>query len=57
MKIQVDKYEKINKWSEEKWDDPSFAKEFRKYVMMKVVQKGVSHRVEKDWHNIKQNVR
>jgi len=57
MKIQVDKYEKINKWSEEKRDVPSFAKEFRKYIMRKVVQKGVSHRVEKDWLSVKQNVR
>jgi len=56
MKIQDDKYEKRNKWSEEKWGDPSSAEEYREDIMRKLVQKRVSHQVEKDWHNIEQNV-
>jgi hypothetical protein len=39
MNIKDDKYEKINKWSEEKWNDPSFAKKYRKDIMRKIVQK------------------
>jgi len=56
MKIQDDNCEKRNKWNEEKWDEPSFAKEYRKDITRKIVWKGVSHQVEKDLHNIKQNV-
>jgi hypothetical protein len=56
IKIQDDKYEKRNKCSEEKRDDPSFAEEYRKDITRKMIQKAVSHQVEEDWHNIKQNV-
>ena len=53
MKIQDDKYEERNA---EKQDDPSFAKKYRKDIMRKMVQKGVSYQVEKEQLNIKQNI-
>jgi hypothetical protein len=46
IKIQDGKYEKRNKWNQEKLDDPSFAKEYRKDIIRKMVQEGVSHQVE-----------
>jgi len=48
IKIQDDKYEKGNKYSEEKRDDPSFAEECRKDITRKMVQKGVSHQVQEE---------
>ena len=46
MKLQGDKYEKKKKWNQEKLEDPSSAKEYRKEIIRKMVHKGVSHQVE-----------
>jgi len=46
MKIQGHKCEKRKKWNQEKLEDPSSAKEYRKEIIRKMVHKGVSHQVE-----------
>lgn len=37
-------------------NDTSFAKECRKEIVRKMVQKGISNHVEEEWHNIKQSI-
>lgn len=37
-------------------NDPSFAKEYRKEIIRKMVQKGISHHVEEEWHTIKESI-
>jgi len=41
MRIQDNKYEKRQKWNQEKLDDPSFTREYRKEIIWEIVQSSI----------------